>query len=244
MKNSIILALLIVPLLAAQAQASPPAVEIIVEGQQQPPPQPEPEEPFFPRDDGRAVGGWLAWGSGFRLGQESLGFGEDVEIAGLNGAELQVPERVNAGGLAFGLGYRPLPWLRLPEVRFRLGGGDAQTEWTSQAGTPGLEVRADRVWIGAVDLVIGFEVPFERVTPFLRGYASAGFASVRADVRHPEIGALGTERATDGWVGAGFEAGFIVNIHEVFGLTFAYRHGLYGPETSGAFIGLSIVGDD
>lgn len=232
------------PLVATgTARATPPTVEVIVGGQEQQQPEPE-REPFFPRDDGRAIGGYVAWGTGFRLGQESFGFDDDQEIAGLNGTRLPVPDRVNIGGLAFGFGYRPLPWLRMPELRFRLGGGDAQMPWSPLAGSPGLEARADRVLVGAVDLVIGVQVPFEKVSPFLRGYASAGFASVRAEVRHPELGALGAERAVDGWVGAGVEAGFTVHFHEALGLTIAYRHGLYGPETSGAFIGLAILGDD
>lgn len=225
------------------AEATPPTVEVIVNGQEQQPPEPE-REPFFPEDDGRAIGSELAWGTGFRLGELSFGFDDDDEIAGLNGTRLAVPDRANVGGLALGLGYRPLPWLRLPEIRIRLGGGDAQTEWSPVAGSPGLEARADRVLVGAVDLVIGVQVPFEKVSPFLRGYATAGFASVRAEVRHPELGALGAERAVDGWVGAGVEAGFTVHFQEHLGLTIAYRHGLFGPETSGAFLGLAILGDD
>lgn len=247
MKHSFAIALLAATLgSVATARATPPTVEVIIEGQQRPPdPLPEPEpEPFLPEEDGRAVGSYLAWGTGFRLDRLAFGFDDGAEIAGLNGARLAVPGRVNTGGFALGLGYRPLPWLRLPEIRFRLGGGDAQTDWAPALGSPDLEVRADRVLIGAVDLVVGVQVPFERVTPFLRGYASAGFATVRAEVRHPELGALGAERARDGWVGAGFEAGFVVHFHEALGLTVAYRQGLFGPETSGAFIGLAILGDD
>jgi hypothetical protein len=230
---------------ATPAEATPPTVEVIVEGQQQPTPEPEREpEPFFPEDDGRAVGSELAWGTGFRLGELSFGFDDDDEIEGLNGTRLAVPGRVNVGGIALGLGYRPLPWLRLPEIRIRLGGGDAQMPWSPVAGSPGLEARADRVLVGAVDLVVGVQAPFEKVSPFLRGYVTAGFASVRAEVRHPELGALGAERSARGWVGAGLEAGFTVHFNEALGLTFAYRHGLYGPETSGAFVGLAILGDD
>lgn len=238
---SLLATMLALPL--ATAHATPPTVEVIIDGQQEP--QGPPPEPFFDEDDdGRAVGGWLAFGNGFRLGQESFTFDDDAEIAGLNGTRLQVPDRVNVGGLGFGMGYRPLPWLRLPEVRLRLGGGNAQTAWAPMAGSPGLEARSDRVLVGAVDLVIGVEVPLRKVTPFLRGYASAGFASVRAEVRHPELGALGAERSVDGWVGAGIEAGFTVMFDEHLGMTVAYRHGFYGPETSGAFIGLAILGDD
>lgn len=244
MKNSLVLTLLTLALVPALASAQAPAVEVIIDGQQQlPPPEPE-REPFFGDDDGRAVGGYMAFGNGFRLSQESFEFNDDSEIAGLNGTQLHVPDRVNVGGFGFGLGYRPLPWLRLPEIRFRLGGGDAQSEWAPMVGSPGLEARADRVLVGAVDIVIGVEVPLRKVTPFLRGYASAGFASVRAEVRHPELGALGAERVVDGWIGAGIEAGFNIMFHEHLGLTVAYRHGLYGPETSGAFIGLAVLGAD
>lgn len=246
MKNSLTIALLTLVLAPALASAQP-TVEVIIDGQppqQQQPPPPEPREPFLEDDDGRAVGGYMVYGNGFRLSQLSFRFDEGSEIAGVNGMDLQVPDRVNVGGFGFGFGYRPLPWLRLPEIRFRLGGGDAQTEWAPMAGSAGLEARADRVLVGSVDLVIGFELPLRKVTPFLRGYATAGFASVRADVRHAELGALGSERAVDGWVGAGVEAGFNIMFHEHLGLTVAYRHGLYGPETSGAFIGLAILGDD
>ncbi len=246
MKNPFAIALFALLLVPVTASADSPTIEVIIDGQQQqqPPPPEPPREPFFGDDDGRAVGGYMAYGNGFRLSQLRFEFDDDSEIAGLNGTQLVVPDRVNVGGFGFGLGYRPLPWLRLPEVRFRLGGGDAQSEWAPMVGSPGMEARADRVLVGSVDLVIGVEVPLRKVTPFLRGYASAGFASVRAEVRHPELGSLGAERVVDGWVGAGVEAGFNVMFHDHLGLTIAYRHGLYGPETSGAFIGLAILGDD
>lgn len=246
MKNSLVLALLVTalaPFAAANAHATPPAVEVIIDRQEQQRPPPA-REPFFEDDDGRPVGRYMVYGNGFRLGELTFDFGDRSEIAGLNGTRLHVPDRVNVGGFGFGVGYRPLPWLRLPEIRFRLGGGDAQSAWAPMAGSPGLEARANSVIVGAVELVAGFEVPLRKVTPFLRGYASAGFARVRADVRHPDLGALGSERVMDGWLGAGVEAGFTVMFHERLGLTMAYRHGLYGPETSGAFLSLSVLGDD
>ncbi len=204
----------------------------------QPPHRPPPEGDEG--DDGASVASYTVWGSGFRLGALRFRF-DDAVVSGVNGSPLQVPDRANLGGLSFGGGYRPTSWLRLPEVRLRFGGGGASGSWAPMGA--GLEARSTRFFVGAIDLVAGFEHALGRVTPFLRGYFTAGFATVRAEIRHADLGALGTERVRRGWLGAGVEAGFIVRVGDVAGIHVAYRGGLWGPEDHSVSVGVALVGD-
>lgn len=226
-------------------QTTDPEVVVVVDPQQQ---QQEPEGLPVPQDDDdevRAVATIGFWGSGMRPRELSFKL-DQPEIQALHGVRIPadaIPTRSNSGGIAFGVGMRPVPWLRIPEIRFAFGAGGMDAIWTTTPEQPELEVAFRRLWQLRIEAVAGVEYDFKRITPFLRGWAALAIYGGRVNVRHNDLGQLGSERLGDVRGELGIEAGMNVRLGGPVGLMLAYRRGLVGATGHGAMIGFSILGD-
>lgn len=224
----------IASLLCAGATAQ---AEVIVEDLRAPPgedwgPPPEPHA--------RWVGTFGLFATGAGLGDGRLTFGR-TEVERLNGVALEQGDlRGGVAGLTFGFGYRPLPWLRLPELRASVGAGPATGRWS--AGPDELSKHAARMMSARLEVLAGVEHDFERVTPFARVYAGLGLTTVRVEVASEALGRIGYERARRAAPDLGVEAGLTWNFSDHLGCTFAYRYTLLGDATHGAILALAIRG--
>lgn len=219
-------------------------VVVVVDPQQQELVEPEHVEPEE-EDEVRAVGTFGFWGSGMRPG--NLRFTLDrPEIQALEDVRVPadaLPSRSNSGGVAFGVGMRPVPWLRVPEIRIAFGAGDMTSIWTSVPDQPALEVAFERMWQLRIEALAGVEYDYGRITPFVRGWAALAVYGGRVKARHAELGNLGTESVGEIRGELGIEAGMNVRLGGPVGLMLAYRRGLLGATAHGAMIGFSILGD-
>jgi hypothetical protein len=225
-------------------QRPDPPAQVVVEDLSRAPNQPH---PALDPSRGRMVGTFGFFGSGFDPRARRWGLG-DSEIGALDGAPIpdaMLADRARYGGVAFGSGFRPLSWLRLPELRVAFGGGDHPTRWTP-IGEQGLEGAITRSFLLRLELLAGVEVDLGPITPFARVYGGVGMHSAKLKVRDAALGALGSERvvafAGDVGVELGFDVFFTEDQGERVGLRFAYRRGLVGAEGHGAFVGLAIQG--
>lgn len=250
-----LLAVLAVTALASCALASPPAQEevepegeanadVVVEDLQRAPHAPP---AALDLTQGRMVGTFGFFGAGFAPRARAWRLG-GTEIGALEGANVPrelLAGHVRYGGVTWGSGFRPLSWLRLPEFRFSLGGGDHETRWTP-LGDGGLEGAVTRSFLLRLELVAGVEVDLGQVTPFARLYGGVGAHWASLKVRDATLGALGRERlvAFAGDVGAelGFDLYFTGDADERVGLRVAYRRGFVGAEEHGVLVGLAILG--
>ncbi len=225
-------------------QRPDPQAQVVVEDLSRAPNQPH---PALDPSRGRMVGTFGFFGSGFdpRARRWRL---SDSEIGALDGAPIpdaMLADRARYGGFTFGSGFRPLSWLRLPELRIAFGGGDHATRWTP-IGEQGLEGAITRSFLLRLELLAGVEVDLGPITPFARVYGGVGMHSAKLKVRDTALGALGSERivafAGDVGIELGFDVFFTEDQGERVGLRFAYRRGLVGAEGHGAFVGLAIQG--
>lgn len=242
----------------AHASPPPPTVEDLSVSDPQPDPQqpvvvedlsraPHQPHPALDPSRGRMVGTFGFFGSGFDPHARRWSL-SDSEIGALDGAAIpdaMLADHARYGGFTFGSGFRPLPWLRLPELRVAFGGGDHATRWTS-IGEQGLEGAITRSFLLRLELLAGVEVDLGPITPFARVYGGVGMHSAKLKVRDTTLGALGSERivafAGDVGVELGFDVFFTDHDDERVGLMVAYRRGLVGAEGHGAFVGLAILG--
>ncbi|MBX3249110.1 MAG: hypothetical protein KF901_18170 [Myxococcales bacterium] len=196
------------------------------------------------------------WGAGHDVGELVWRY-RGADVAALDGHRVPqgvFPRRARQVGFLYGAGYKPLPWLRLPEVRLGLGGGGYYTGTTHDVGDRGLEVTAARTFLFRLEVLAGVEIDLGVVTPFVRGYVAGSVRTLRTRVSHGDLGALGTERITklDGDLGveAGFAMHFRPNAQSAasgsqqsprIGFTLAYRRGLLGSDAHGAILALSLI---
>ena len=206
-----------------------------------PEPQPEPDE----EEEIRSVGTFGFWGAGMRPGDLRFEL-DNTEIQALDGVRFPsaaIPSRSNAGGFAFGVGMRPVSWMRVPEIRIAFGGGNVQSLWTALPDQPDLEVAFERMWQLRIEALAGVEYDIGRITPFVRGWAALAIYGGRVKARHAELGNLGTETVGEVRGELGIEAGMNIRLGGPVGLMLAYRRGLLGATAHGAMIGFSILGD-
>lgn len=148
-----------------------------------------------------------------------------------------------AGGLAYTLSGRPTRYLRLPEVRFQLGGGPIQGSSTPLRGDSGLSLKPDHSFQARFEIGVGFQVPFEHLVPYALLLGGRSRYAVSMQVRHEVLGVIGHERATGGRWEAHVEAGVEVPISPLVRVVLGYRHALVGPAGHGGVIGVRITPD-
>ncbi|MCA9614002.1 MAG: hypothetical protein KC586_14695 [Myxococcales bacterium] len=249
--------LLVATSVRAQGSETSPTVDVVVENLQAAPDQPiqvedlqrAPHQPHPALDPsrGRMVGTFGFFGMGFTPGRRAWRTG-GAEIDAIDGAavpDAMLERHARYGGVTWGSGFRPLPWLRLPEFRLAIGGGDHDTRYTP-IGDQGLEGAITRTFLLRLELVAGVEYDLGPITPFARIYGGVGMHSGNLKVRDAALGALGRERVIAFAGDVGLEVGvnvfFADENDERIGLMIGYRRGLVGAEGHGAFVGLAILG--
>ena len=144
---------------------------------------------------------------------------------------------VFTGGALLHLGMRAGGFLRGPELRFGLGGGQlAEAEGLAAQGAEGFTFAPRSVFFLRAELAVGLQVPLGPVTPYLVATGSVGVAWLDLEVREARLGGLGAETIEAGLFGAGLEAGLDVTVERGVAMGFALRATFGGaPAIGGAY---------
>lgn len=180
------------------------------------------------------------------LGLSPLSFtqaGPDRAPEAARDARLFGGGEVPVAGLSLAFGARPFPWLRLPEFRLTVAGGDfegdASGAWQSQGGTG--SARLERIVVMRAELAGGFELPFEDVAFFALGHVALAGYLVEARLDHPVAGDLGVATlAEDAWE-LGFTVGAAFRVDRNLRIGLAYRHVATGAESNGLRISVELT---
>jgi hypothetical protein len=188
--------------------------------------------------------GWIHWGIFVEeLSLSSLGLRFDgPEVNALDGASIPLAEPWGSpvvGGLQFGSGARPLPWLRIPELSLSIGGGSADGAWVTATGDADFEARLTSVNVLRAQLAGGVEVDLGPLRPFAMGRIGVAGYFVHADIRHREIGDVGTEHLSTAAFETGFDVGMAFRITDDLHVTATWRETFGDARWRGGMIGLS-----
>jgi hypothetical protein len=221
----------------------------------QPPPEPEvvvveaiplPEaDPLPPEPDpGHAIA-WMRWGifvDELSLGSLGLAF-DNPEINALDGAQISLSEPWGSpivGGFNFGSGARPLPWLRIPEISLSIGGGSPDGAWVGMAdGSSDFEARLTSMLLLRAELAGGIELDLGPIRPFALGRVGVAGYFVDADIRHADLGDLGTETLSTAAFETGFDVGVAIRIADDFHVTAQWRETFGDARWRGGMVGIS-----
>ena len=204
--------------------------------------------------DDEDVEGWghlAIFADRMELGDLDLSIGTSAEIEAVRGLSLgpdwagrDALNEAVTGGLSFGFGMRAAHYLRGPDLRFSLGGGDLGGEFAPVQGAPdGVELAIGSIFFIRVELALGLQIPIGPVTPYVVGIGSVGLGLVDVDVRDARLGQLGTETIETGLFSAGFEAGIDVEVDDGLELGFAFRANVVGTPSLGGVFRLGFGGE-
>ncbi len=138
--------------------------------------------------------------------------------------------------------FRPVPWMRLPDLRFSFGYADFGGESVALAGGPQALVGQMRdAWNVRLQIGAGFDLDLDGIRLFALGHFSIGgyFASV--DVGGSTIGGLGRDTFSALSLEAGWTAGMELEITNELAYTIGYRHTHTGLEQNTVFFGLDVA---
>ncbi len=207
---------------------------------------PEPAEPAP-----EAAIAWMRWGvfmEELSLGSLGLAF-DHPEVNAIDGATVPLAEPWGSplvGGFNFGSGARPLPWLRLPEISLSIGGGSADGAWVAMTdGSGDFQARLTSMLLLRAEVAGGVELDLGPIRPFALGRIGVAGYFVDADIRHAELGDLGTETLSTAAFETGFDVGLAIRIADNFHVTAQWRETFGDARWRGAMIGISggIPGD-
>lgn len=202
------------------------------------PPAPPPADEDVPIE---AWGGLMLNVEGMDLTGLSLDL-SDPEVAALSGLSLgpdwggrAAMSEVITGGVAIHAGMRAAGFLRGPELRLGLGGGEIDGE-PVPVQVDGFSLAVQSVFYLRAELALGLQLPLGPVTPYVVATGSVGVAFLDVAVQEGRLGGLGTETLEAGLFAAGLEAGVDVEIEDGCALGFAFRGSFVGaPSLGGAF---------
>jgi hypothetical protein len=145
------------------------------------------------------------------------------------------------GGFTVALGFRPVPWLRLPQLRLSAGFGDLNGASVDMVGgSQPLRATFHDLFYLRAELGAGLDLDLDPIRLYALGHiAIAGyFANVTVD--HSGLGDLGTDLfAEDTWE-AGWTVGMEVELAPDVAYTIAYRHIHTGVESNVLHLGLNV----
>lgn len=145
------------------------------------------------------------------------------------------------GGLTLGFGYRPVPWLRLPDVSFAFGYGDFEgTSVDLVGGDQPLVGNLHDCWMVRLQLGGGFDVDLDPVRFFVLGHVGVGGYFAQVDVSGSSIGGLGSDTFSALSLEAGWTAGMEIELDPDLAYTFGYRHVHTGVEQNTFFFGVNV----
>lgn len=144
-------------------------------------------------------------------------------------------------GLSFGFGYRPLPWLRLPELTLSFGYGDFEgTSVGITGGGQALTGSMHDCWLLRAQLAGGFDVDLDPVRFYALGHVGVGGYFAQVDVGGSSIGALGSDTYSAASLELGWTAGVEVELDREIAYTFGFRHIHTGVEQNSVFFGVNV----
>jgi hypothetical protein len=198
-------------------------------------------------DELPTLASWLEgalWFDAVDLGELELVF-EDPEIANVEGrwldADVAGLRRSLTGGVSIGSSLEINEWIRFPQFRFYLGGGNLDAPWVPIDGEASqVHARASSVVVVRGELSGGLFHRFGPLTPYAIGRIAYAGYFLSVDIQHDGLGALGEELIADGAWEAGIEAGVGLQLDDELRVTAAYRRSFTGAESHGFLLGLSL----
>lgn len=176
-------------------------------------------------------------GADLRLNAPEIEALEGYALPGDNDALSQV----FTGGAMLHLGMRAFGFLRGPEFRLYLGGGEIDGD--PIAAGSGLEITPRSIFVVRAEMALGFQARLGPATFYAQGLASYGTALIQADVRHTALGDLGSETIEAELPGLGVEAGIDFEVEDGSTLGVAVRANLLGPASGSLVLRGSWGGD-
>ncbi len=146
------------------------------------------------------------------------------------------------GGASLNVGMRAHGFLRGPELRLMVGGGDVGGDWAPAPGVDGLELSVQSVLLVRLEAAIGLQVPLGPVVPYVMGRAAVGGAIVDVAVRDARLGGLGTEHVDATVLELGIEAGVGFRLAPGLEMGVAFRGSFLGAESLGGMLTLGFDG--
>jgi len=148
------------------------------------------------------------------------------------------------GGATLAIGMRAVEFLRGPEIRLSVGGGEIDGPWgPAIGGPPGIELRLTSFGFLRAELAIGVQLPLGPVTPYVQAIGSVGVAFIDVDIQDERLGRLGGETIESELFGAGLEAGVDVEIEDGISLGFAFRGNFVGAPSLGGLFRFGFTGE-
>lgn len=215
-------------------------------------PRPVVEEPAHEEtsNDAQAFVGLSGWAEQMNLSGLGLTLAAP-EVQALSGVQLSSDwagmgalRSPTVGGIALAVGMRAQQFIRGPELRFYLGGGDVSGPWAPAPGVEGMELAVQSVLVFRAEVALGVQLPLGPVTPYVLGIASVGGAWIDLGVRDARLGELGTETVDALMLQLGIEAGLAFQIAPEVELGAAFRGSFLGVESYGGVVTLGFDSED
>jgi hypothetical protein len=145
------------------------------------------------------------------------------------------------GGLSVGVGYRPVPWLRLPELTFAFGYGDFEgTPVDIVGGGQSLTGALHECWMLRAQVAGGVDIDIDPVRLYVLAHVGIGGYFAQVDVAGSSIGGLGSDTYSATSFEAGWTAGMEIELEHDIAYTLGYRHVHTGVEQNTFFFGVNI----
>lgn len=206
------------------------------------------EPPQEPREDVSGYSGLGMWFEQMNLATLGMTLSRP-EVEALEGVRLDAQWEGNIplqqavlGGAGLHVGMRAHGFLRGPEIRLMLGGGDIDGGWAPAPGVEGLELSIQSVFLVRLEAAMGVQVPLGPVVPYVMGRAAVGGAIVDVAVRDQRLGRLGTEHVDAVTLELGVEAGVGFRLTPGLELGVAFRGSFLGTQSLGMLLTLGFDG--
>ncbi len=201
-----------------------------------------------PREDVSGYSGLGMWVEQMNLTTLGMSLSRP-EVEALEGVRLDAQWEGNIplqqavlGGAGLHVGMRAHGYLRGPELRIMLGGGDIGGDWAPAPGVEGLELSVQSVFLVRLEAAMGVQVPLGPVVPYVMGRAAVGGAIVDVAVRDQRLGGLGTEHVDAVTLELGVEAGIGFRLSPGLELGLAFRGSFLGNQSLGMLLTLGFDG--
>jgi hypothetical protein len=144
------------------------------------------------------------------------------------------------GGFTFGVGYRPVPWLRLPDVQLAWGYSDFGGRQVGlEGGAQSLTGTMRDVWMVRAQLAAGLDLDLSPIRLYALGHVGVGGYFAQVEVAGSSIGGLGTHTYSALSLEAGWTVGMEIEIADGLAYTLGYRHVHTGVEQNTFFVGIN-----
>jgi hypothetical protein len=145
------------------------------------------------------------------------------------------------GGFTVALGFRPVPWLRLPQLRLSAGFGDLDGASVDMVGgSQPLRATFHDLYYLRAELGAGLDLDLDPIRLYALGHVAIAGYFASATVEHATLGDLGTDMfAEDVWE-AGWTVGMEIELAPTVAYTVAYRHIHTGVESNVVYFGLNV----